>query len=128
MFYSNFDQESLLDAELNSASNEYPLDIILIDPATIKTRNTIKNVMMMSSSHFYRYFLFLGQRGPSKVCQVGNHWINNLILHSTSYPDQTLSKNIGKYVENTNKKYFFYDTYPKNYIKNLFKTYMVIQI
>ena len=35
-FYSNFNWESLLDAELNSASNEYPLYILLIDPATQK--------------------------------------------------------------------------------------------
>ena len=41
-FYWNFDQESSLDAELNSASNEYPLDILLTDPATPKTRNTWK--------------------------------------------------------------------------------------
>ena len=31
---------SSLDAKLNSASNEYPLGIILTDPATPKTRNT----------------------------------------------------------------------------------------
>ena len=40
--YSNFDWESLLDVELNSASNEYPLGILLTDPATPKTRNTWK--------------------------------------------------------------------------------------
>src|SRR5882757_10677542 len=39
-FYSNFDHESSLDAELNSTSNEYPLGILLMDPATPKTRNT----------------------------------------------------------------------------------------
>ena len=39
-FYSNFDPESSLDVELNSASNEYPLGILLTDPATPKTRNT----------------------------------------------------------------------------------------
>ena len=39
-FYSNFDQESSLDAELNSASNEYPLGILLMGPSTPKTRNT----------------------------------------------------------------------------------------
>ena len=39
-FYSNFDRESSLDAELNYASNEYPLGILLTDPATPKTRNT----------------------------------------------------------------------------------------
>ena len=34
IFYSNFDRESSLDVELNSASNEYPLGILLMDPAT----------------------------------------------------------------------------------------------
>ena len=59
-FYSNFNQESSLDAELNSAPKKYPLCILLTHLATPKTRNTWKNVMMMSSSHFFRYCLFLG--------------------------------------------------------------------
>ena len=41
-FYSNFDKESSLDAESNSASNEYPHRILLTAPATPKTRNTWK--------------------------------------------------------------------------------------
>ena len=41
-FYSNFDQESSLDAEFDSASNEYPHCILLMDPSTPKTRNTWK--------------------------------------------------------------------------------------
>ena len=36
VFYSNFDRKSSLDAELNSTSNEYPLGILLTDPATQK--------------------------------------------------------------------------------------------
>ena len=39
-FYSNFNGDSSLDVELNSASNEYPLSILLMDPGTPKTRNT----------------------------------------------------------------------------------------
>ena len=35
-FYSNFDRERLLDAELNYASNEHPLGILLMDPSTRK--------------------------------------------------------------------------------------------
>ena len=35
-FYSNFDLESSLDVELNYASNEYPLDILLTGPPTQK--------------------------------------------------------------------------------------------
>ena len=48
-----------LDVEFNSASNKYPRGILLTDPAIAKTRNTCKNMMMMSSSRFCRYFLFL---------------------------------------------------------------------
>ena len=40
VFYLNFDRERSLDVELNSPSNEYPLYILLTDPATPKTRNT----------------------------------------------------------------------------------------
>ena len=55
--------------------------------------------------------------------------MQNLIPHSMSSPDRNLSKNTGRYVENTNKKVvFFYDTYPQIYIKNVLKTYMVFQI
>ena len=49
-FYSNSERESLLDAEFNSRSNEYPHCILLTDPANPKIRNTWKNVMMMSTS------------------------------------------------------------------------------
>ena len=45
---------------LNYESNEYPLGILLTGPTTPKTRNTWKNMMMMPSSRFLRYFLFLG--------------------------------------------------------------------
>ena len=75
-FYSNSERESLLDVEFNSTSNEYTHCILLIDPATPKTRNTWKNVMMMS-------------------------------------PPQNLSKNTGRYVENTNKKSSFFILLPK---------------
>ena len=67
-----------------------------------------KNVMMMSSSRFFRYFLFLGQRGPSKVCSVGSLWIQNQIPHPTSSLDRNLSKNTGRYVENKNTKSSFF--------------------
>ena len=40
IFYSNFNWESSLDVELNSASNEYPLVILLTGPTTPKIRNT----------------------------------------------------------------------------------------
>ena len=112
-FYSNFDVESSLDAELNSTSNEYPLDILLMGPTTTKPRNTWKNMMMMSSSHFLGISCFFGYRVPSKVCRVGTHWMHNLIPHPTSSLDRNLSKNRGRYVKNTNKKVVFYFLPPK---------------
>ena len=71
VFYSNFDQESSLDAELNSTSNEYALDILLMDPTTLKTRNTRKNMMMTSSSHFFQVFLAFGVACPVKSILSG---------------------------------------------------------
>ena len=59
-FYSNFDRESSLDAEFDSTSKEYSHCILLTDPSTPKTRNTRKNVMMMSSSRFFRISYFWG--------------------------------------------------------------------
>ena len=103
-FYSNFDRESLLDVEFDSESNKYPHCILLMDPSTPKTRNTWKN----ASSRFFRYFLFLGERGPSKVCSVGTRWMQNQIPHSTRSPNRNLSKNTGRYVENTNTKSSFF--------------------
>ena len=41
-FYSNFEWESFLDVEFNSASNKYPHYILLMDLSTPKTRNTWK--------------------------------------------------------------------------------------
>ena len=72
-----------------------------------------KNVMMMSSSHFFWYFLFWGQQGPSKVCIVGIRWMQNQILHPMSSPAQNLGKNTGRYVKNTNKKSSFFHSSSK---------------
>ena len=70
-FYSNFDWESSLDAELNSASNEYPLSILLTNPTTSKTINTWTNMMMMSLSHFSGISCFWG----SGVHQKYTMWV-----------------------------------------------------
>ena len=81
--------------------------------------------MMTSLSCFFRYFLLLGQRGPSKVCRVGTRWMQNLILHPTSYPDRNQSKNTGRYVKNTNKKvvFFFSSSKINNYYFLIFLFY-----
>ena len=56
---------------------------------------------------FFRYLLFLGKWGPSKVCSVGTRWMRNQILHPRSSPNRNLSKNTMRYVENTNIKVVF---------------------
>ena len=96
-----------VDQELNSASRKYPLGILLMDPTTPKTRNTWKNVMMMSSYiiiTFFQVFLVFGVAGSVKSMQCGY----SLDAESTSSPDWNLSKNTRRYVENTNTKNSFF--------------------
>ena len=69
--YSNFDQKSSLDAELNSASNEYPLDILLMNPATPKTRNTWK----MWWWHHHHIFLGISCFWGIRVHQEYSKWV-----------------------------------------------------
>ena len=70
-FYSNFNRESSLDVELNSLSNEYPLGILLTGTSNPKIINAWKNVMMTSSSCFFRYFFFWGVVGSIKSMSSG---------------------------------------------------------
>ena len=69
-FYSNFDRESLLDVELNFASNEYPLGILLMDPTTPKTRNTWKT-WWWHHHHVFQVFLVFGVAGSVKSMPSG---------------------------------------------------------
>ena len=57
-FYSNFDQEHSLDGEFNSASNEYPHGILLVDPAPRKTRNTWKTWCWCHHHIFWYIYYF----------------------------------------------------------------------
>ena len=76
----------LLDAEFNSASNEYTYYIVLTDPATPKTRNTWKNVMMMLPQkqeipektwwwHHHHVFSDISCFWGSSVCQNYAVWV-----------------------------------------------------
>ena len=69
-FYSKSKREISLDVEFNSASNDYPHCILLMDPATPQKINTWKNVMMMSSSHFPK---------------IRNTWKNVLMMSSSHF-------------------------------------------
>ena len=94
-----------LDREFNYASNE------LSRSKFEWTHREICRKYEQKSS-----FLFLGYQGPSKVCRVGTRWMQNSIFHpATSSPDQNLSKHIGRYVENTNKKGSFFLFFIQNY-------------
>ena len=70
-FYSNFERESSLDAELNSTSNEYPLWILLMYPSTPKARNTWKMWWRCQHHVFLGISCFCG-RG---VCQKYSLWV-----------------------------------------------------
>ena len=77
------------------------------------------------------FFVCIFDISPRVFAQISigrAHWMRNLILHPEISLNQNLSKNTGRYVENTNKKSsFFYDTYPQIYIKKLFKRCSLIE-
>ena len=130
-FYSNFDRESSLDAEFDSASNEYPHYILLMDTATPKTINTWKMWWWCQYHIFLGISCFWGSGVRQKYavwvlvgCGIHHHHIFQVFLifgvagsiksmlcgysHPTSSPNQNLSKNTMRYVKNTNKKSSFF--------------------
>ena len=72
-------------------------------PRYPKNKKSWKNVMMTSSSHFFQVFLIFGVAGSVKSMLSGYSLDSNLIMHPRSSSDQNLSKNTGRYVENTSK-------------------------
>ena len=115
-FYSNFDWERSLDAELNFCIQRVPTRHTFDGPRYPKKKKYLKKCDDISC--------FWG----SGVCQkyaewVLARWMRNLISHSMSSPDRNLSKNIGRYVENTNKKSsFFMIPIPKFILKNCLRS------
>ena len=130
-FYSNFDRESSLDAEFDSASNEYPHCILLTDPATPKTRNTWKNVMMTcfwgsGVRQKYAVWVLVGcgikfriQRAPPIESWVKTQWdmskirtkkvvfFNDKCVNSTIMVDLFYWNSIGSWIP-THKKLFWH--------------------
>ena len=106
-FYSNFDWESSLVVELNYSSNEYPLGYFWQAPLPQKQEIPKKcddDVIIT----FFQVFLVFWVVGPIKSMLSGYSLdAEFLIPHPTSSPDRNLSKNTGRYVENTNKKSSF---------------------
>ena len=84
--YSNFDQESSLDAELNFASNEDPLDILFMGPLYPKNKKYPKkcddDVIIM----FFQVFLVFGEVGPIKSMPSGYPLDVELNYASNEYP------------------------------------------
>ena len=71
-FYSNSERESSFDAEFNSASNEYPQCILLIDPTTPKT---IKSWKKMWWWHHHHVFSGISCFWGSRVYQKYALWV-----------------------------------------------------
>ena len=82
-------------------------------PRYPKNKKYLKNVMMMSSSHFFRYLFFCGSGAHQKYAEWVIIGCKILIPHQMISPDQNLSKNIGRYVKNTNEKVVFSFLPPK---------------
>ena len=70
-FYSNFDQESSLDVELNYASNEYPLGILFDEPSYPKNNKYLKKHDDDISITFFQVFLIFGVAGSIKSIPSG---------------------------------------------------------
>ena len=77
-------------------------------PCYPKNKKYLKKMWWWCHHHIFQVFLVFWVAGSSKVCWVGTHWMRNLIPHPTSSPDRNLSKNTGRYVENTNTKSSFF--------------------
>ena len=112
-----------MDAEFDSASNEYPHCILLTDPATPKIRNTWKKkcdddviitffqvflVFGVASSHFSGIYCFWGSRVRQKYAVWVLVGCGIKFRIQRALFDQNLSKNTGRYVENTNTKNSFF--------------------
>ena len=67
-FYSNFDWESLLDAELNSTSNEYPLGILLDYPKNKKYLKKWNDDLIIP---FFQVFIVFWVAGSVKIMPIG---------------------------------------------------------
>ena len=62
------------------------------------------------------FFVCIFELSPCVFTQISigrARWMQNLIPHPMSSPDQNFSKNTGRYVENTNKKVVFSFLPPK---------------
>ena len=93
-----------MDAELNSAYNEYPLGIFFNRDLYPKNKKYLKKRDDDIIITFFQVFLSFGVATPVKSMQSGYAWMKNLIPHPTSSLDRNLSKNTRRYVKNTNKK------------------------
>ena len=69
-FYPNFDWERSLDAELNYASNEYPLGILFTGSTATKMINTLKT-WWWCHHHVFHVFLVFGVEWFAKSISSG---------------------------------------------------------
>ena len=68
-FYSNFNQDSSLDVELNSTSNEYPLGIHFTSPTT-PPKKIPQKMWWWCHHHFFLGISYFWGRGAHKTYDV----------------------------------------------------------
>ena len=88
--------------------------------------------MMMSSSSFFRYFLFLGQQGPSEVCRVGTRWMWNFPVFLLKFRSgELVACGIKFRIQRVPTRHNFDRLhYPKNkkYLKDAMMTFLVFGV
>ena len=108
VFLLKFRSEELFACRLKFRIQQVPTLHTFDGPRYPKKKKYLKKHDDDITITFFQVFLVFGVAVLSKVCRVGTRWMQNLIPHPTSSPDQNLSKNMGRYVENTNKKLAFF--------------------
>ena len=68
VFLLKFRSRELVGCGIKFCIQRVPTRHTFDGPRYPKNKKYLKNGMMTSSFHFFRYFLFLGQQGPTKVC------------------------------------------------------------
>ena len=128
-FYSNFDQESSLDVEFDSASNEYHTAYFWRTSLPQKQEIPEKTWWW----HHHHIFSTISCLWGSEVHKNYAEWV--LVGCEIKFriqwdlPIEIWVKTLGDMSKIWTKMVvFFYDTYPQIYIKKLFKTYTVFQI
>ena len=108
--------------------NEYPLSILLTDPATPKPKKIPEKTWWWCHHHAFHLFLVFGVAGSIKSMLSG-YSLGQVFRIQLDLMIEIWVKTRGDMSKIQIKKVvFFYDTFPQIYIKKVFETYTVFQI